>query len=324
MIEVDQDEQIRVTGSGRNARRGVSRPEYRYRAYGLALHSDLAVPELEPDDAEAADVTVRLGSIDRPMPEPPAGTRFEFGPDDQYLAWLMVGRFLIRDGREIVVEPLAEAGEALVRMPLLGPVMAVLLHLRGMLVLHASAVAIGGRSAIFLGDKQAGKSTTAAALVGAGHRLIADDVLAIQFPESDGPWIAPGFPHLKLDVDVAKAVIGDGAAALPPAHPSFEKRQHRLTEPFSHARVRPARIYVLSRDAVAASTPLAAADALTALIRFSYITRFGASAFKGEMAGAHLRQCAKLAGSVGVSRLDVPSGVERLGDVVRLVERDVA
>lgn len=324
MTGVDQDERTRLSGSGRNARKAVSRPPYRYRAYGLAFRSDLALPELEPDEAEAPDVTVRLGSIDRPMPAPPAGTRFEFGPQDQYLAWLMVGRFLIRNGGEIIVDPVAEAAEALVRMPLLGPVMAVLLHLRGMLVLHASAVAIGGHSAIFLGDKQAGKSTTAAALVGAGHRLIADDVLAIQFPETDGPSIAPGFPHLKLDTDVAAAVIGDGATALPLAHPSLEKRQHRLTEPFSHARVRPARIYVLSRGSVAASTSLAVGEALTALIRFSYITRFGANAFKGEMSGVHLRQCAALAGSIGVSRLDVPSGIDRLGDVVRLVEGDVA
>lgn len=307
----------------RPERAPASQP-YGYRAYGFAIRSDLAMPELEPDSAEAADVTIRLGSIARPMPEPPAGTRFEFGPDAQYLAWLRVGRFLIRDARDIDVDPALDAGEPLLRLPLLGPVMAVLLHFRGMLVLHASAIAIGGRSAVFLGDKQAGKSTTAAALVAAGHRLIADDVVAIDSSVSDGPWIAPAFPQLKLERDAAASLIGDRAVTLPPVLPGFEKRQHRLTGRFSHDRVAPTRIYVLARGPKTAAIPLAPGEALASLIRFSYITRFGTRALNGAAVGVHFKRCAELVDAVGVSRLEVPTGLDRLGEVVKLVEEDLA
>ena len=295
-----------------------------YRAYRLAMRSDLALPELEPDPAETADVTIRLRAVPRPMPEPPAGTSFEFAADTQYLAWLRVGRFLIREARDIDIDPAPDAGEPLLRLPLLGPVMAVLLHFRGMLVLHASAIAMGGRSAVFLGDKQAGKSTTAAALVAAGHRLVADDVVAVDSAASGGPWIAPAFPQLKLERDAATSLIGDRAIALPPVLPGFEKRQHRLTERFSHSRVAPTRIYVLARGPQAAAIPLLPGDALGALIRFSYITRFGTRALNGAAVAMHFKRCAELVDAVKVCRLEVPTGLDRLGELVKLVEEDLA
>ena len=46
---------------------------------------------------------------------------------------------------------------------LVGPVLGLLLRLRGVVCLHGSAVAIGDRGIIFVGAEGAGKSTTAAA-----------------------------------------------------------------------------------------------------------------------------------------------------------------
>lgn len=297
---------------------------HRYRAFGLAICSDLALPELESDDAEVADVAIRLRTIGRPLPETPRSVLFEFGPDSQYLAWLRVGGFLIRGVGDIDIHPAPGVDEPLLHLPLLGPVMALLLHLRGLLVLHASAVEMANRSAIFLGDKRAGKSTTAVALVAAGHRLLADDVLAIDFSASDSPKIVPAFPQLKLDLKAAETILEDDAVILPPVIPGFEKWQHRLTDHFSHASVPPTHIYVLARGSNAALTPLTAQDALTALIRFSFVTRFPAAALSRAAAGAHFRQCAALADSVRVCRLEVPSGLDRLGELVRLVESDLA
>ena len=115
-----------------------------------------------------ADVVIHLCPVRRRYPQAPATTTFEFEGETQYLAWRNVARFLIKGKRQIDVDPAPGAEEALVRLPLVGPVIALLLHARGLLVLHASAIAIGDQSAIFLGDKQAGKSTIAAALVAAG------------------------------------------------------------------------------------------------------------------------------------------------------------
>src|SRR3989454_2089338 len=52
--------------------------------------------------------------------------------------------FRSREGREIVVEPAPGVDAGTLRLFLLGPVRAVLLHQRGFLVLHASAVVLDG------------------------------------------------------------------------------------------------------------------------------------------------------------------------------------
>jgi hypothetical protein len=51
-----------------------------------------------------------------------------------------------------------------------------------LLCLHAAGVVMGGRVVIFPNIRRAGKSTLAAALAHAGHRVFSDDVLPISFP----------------------------------------------------------------------------------------------------------------------------------------------
>lgn len=296
-------------------------PGYFYRAYGLAIRSELALPELEATLPGPADVVVRFAQTGR---SPPAtGSVFEFGADTQFLAWSGAGAFRIRGTGEIDIERAAGVGDRLLALPLLGPVMAMLLHLRGKLVLHASAVAAGDRGAIFLGDKRAGKSTTAAALVAAGNRLLTDDVLAFETLPTGGLGILPAYPQIKLASDSALAVTIE-AMIEPQLHPAIDKRQHRLTRGFSHDSIGVRRIYVLERGAAAKIIPMPLQAALPALLRFSYVTRFESAALYGASAARHLRLCAELAGSVGVRRLIAPIGLDRLDELVTLVEHDLA
>jgi hypothetical protein len=291
-----------------------------YTAYGLGIASEFALPELEAASGEAGDVIIRRRRIDRPLPVD-APTAFAFDADAAYLGWQSAGAFLIRDAREIDVDPKSGVGEQVLRLPLLGPVLAVLLHLRGLLVLHASAVAIGGRCVVFLGDKHAGKSTTAAALLRAGHRLVADDIVAIDASRTPGPQILPGFPQLKLDA--ASPDLAGAARVMPPPVPGFAKRQHRLTGAFSHAPVAASRFCVLSRGKRAAFTPLEPKDALAALLRFSYVARFGQGLLNGAAAAAHFSQCAQIVNRSEVGRLEVPDDIDALDSVARWIEDDL-
>lgn len=291
-----------------------------YRAFGLSISSELALPELEAARPGPADLTIRFVKTGRPAPA--AGAAFEFGADTQYLAWNGAGAFLIRGTGAIDIKRTTGADDRLLALPLLGPVMAMLLHLRGKLVLHASAVAVGSGGAIFLGDKRAGKSTAAAALVRAGHQLLSDDVVAIDPHPTGEQTILPAYPQIKLARDSADAVNIEAVEAGE-LHPAIDKRQHRLTQGFSRQGIQAARIYVLQRGARASVTALPVQAALVALIRFSYATRFKTAALKGTTAALHLRNCAELAQSVGVRRLVVPAGLDRIGELVRLVELDV-
>ena len=293
-----------------------------YRAYGLTVASDVALPELEPAEPAAADILIAIGTIDMPSSE--AATIFRFEPDRQYLAWHAVGSFLISNASRIDIEPAPGVDDALLAFPLLGPVMALLLHQRGLLVLHASAIAVAGRGAIFMGDKGAGKSTTASALIRAGHHLLTDDVVALHLARPDAPMIVPGFPQIKLAADAAAAISLGQAEVRPQVHPAIEKMQHRLHGAFAGGMVPATRIYVLERGAKAAIMPLPGIAALPAIIKFSYVTRFGRAALSGDFAALHLRQCSAIANHVGVFRLEVPTGLDRIGEAVELIETDLA
>ena len=70
-----------------------------------------------------------------------------------------MGDIWIRFGREIIIDAKEDSEPALLRLCILGPGFAVLLHQRNYLILHASAVSVEGEAVIFLGNSGDGKST---------------------------------------------------------------------------------------------------------------------------------------------------------------------
>jgi hypothetical protein len=109
---------------------------------------------------------------------------------------------------------------------LCGPVLGLLLRIRGALALHASAVQIGRGAIGFVGAHGAGKSTLAAALGAAGAGVMTDDVLHLR---ADGArWMAEPFASmLKLWPDGARLALG-AAAELPPIAAGWDKRALHL------------------------------------------------------------------------------------------------
>lgn len=78
---------------------------------------------------------------------------------------------------------------------------AAICYQRGKTPLHASAIAIGNAAILVMGQSGAGKSSTAAALLARGHRLLADDI-ALAACRGNGAFIAPVFPRLRAFPDV--------------------------------------------------------------------------------------------------------------------------
>ena len=144
-----------------------------------------------------------------------------------------VGAFLVRGGKEIIVDAISGVEESLIRLPLLGMVLAAVLQQRGLLVLHASAVAFNGDAVAFLGGSGWGKSTLAATLYARGHPLVADDLVAVDVGGRENPIVLPGFPQLKLLPEAAAASLGDDAELLPRLASGFDKRSHRAANEFS-------------------------------------------------------------------------------------------
>ncbi len=105
---------------------------------------------------------------------------------------------------------------------LLGPVFALVLRLRGIVCLHASAASVGDVAVAFLGSAHAGKSTLAAAFSLAGYPALSDDTATL-IPRDDHFWVAADSPRLNLWPRSAELLFGD-AAALPRLSDTWDKR----------------------------------------------------------------------------------------------------
>jgi hypothetical protein len=131
-----------------------------------------------------------------------------------------VGRYAIRGGTSITIDPEDETPEKNVRLFLLGSAFGALLHQRGLLPLHANAIEIGGEAVAFMGESGAGKSTLAAWFHDHGYRVIADDVCVVRFNDQGKPVVSPGLRRLRLwqsallatgreTSDYARSYLGD-------------------------------------------------------------------------------------------------------------------
>jgi hypothetical protein len=116
------------------------------------LPADLRVgTRTEPSGEVAPDVEVRWASL----PSREEGQRgYTAGAKGAFLDVPEAGRFLIRAGGEILIDPDPAAGGHDIRVYLLGTCLGVLLHQRGFLVLHASGVAAKGGAVLFAGLSQ--------------------------------------------------------------------------------------------------------------------------------------------------------------------------
>jgi len=179
----------------------AERPRYDYVISGLTVRSEVQIPSAiaAVEHAETPEVTIREGAVPMGLKSPGRSGADWAMEDDAFLLKISrVARFLIRGGVEIVFEP--EPGHDLgdVTLYLLGTCFAVLLQQRGSIVLHASAVSVGGRAMLFCGQSGAGKSTMAAMLCERGYALLNDDVCSLRPNAAGGYSVMPDGRMLKL------------------------------------------------------------------------------------------------------------------------------
>ncbi len=175
---------------------------FRYVVSGLVVDSDSALPGLVEGPSNAAEPDVRIGRRDVPHTIGAAahsiGPTWELDGSRFLLCIPDVARFLLSNGREIAFELLGDTTDADVAIFLIGTVFGALLHQRRQIVLHASAVRVGDKAALFCGASGAGKSTIAAALGRLGYPLINDDFCAITVDGAGNVLVQSDGRKLKL------------------------------------------------------------------------------------------------------------------------------
>ena len=293
---------------------------YTYFAYGLGIHSALRLPEFQAIAGLEADVVIRYDALADLRPSLVADSQHFFTPEAAYLNWDKVAFFWVLQGKEIVIAPYPGADEAQIRLHL-SSAMAVLLHQRQYLVLHASAVAIDGNVVAFVGEKGEGKSTMAATLYGRGHDLVADDIVAVDM--RDRLLVPPGFPQLKLWSDAVVSTLAQDPETLPRLDARYDKHARAVTERFCQTVLPLKRIYVLSEGAVPAIKPLEPQAALKQMFTHWYLAAVASQLLKGESAALHLRQCATLINQIPVQKLERPRALSLLPQVAELIEADL-
>ena len=291
---------------------------FTYFAYGLIIKSDLPLPELVTGSNESSsNLYIRLGEIiwtpRKDIEKPHEATRGEM-----LFYYKGAGTFRVRGGVEIVVDPEPGAILSVLRVCLLGPVLAAALHQRGLMVLHASAISIGESAVAFLGGKGWGKSTLAAYLQGK-HSLVADDIVAIDLSDGETIRVLPGYPHIKLWPNTIE-YLGLDQQTMPKLQPELDKRGHRLSGEFPVDPIKLGQIYVLDMGDKVEIEGLDLQIAFMELIRHSYLVRYL------DVTGAtntYFNFCSKIVKTIPVFSLTRPASLNLLPEIAELLKINI-
>jgi hypothetical protein len=205
------------------------------------------------------------------------------------------------------------------------------LETEGVPVLHASAVAVGGRAVGFVGPSGVGKSVLCAELLRLGCGFVADDGLALRRGPGPGAWrAAPGPPLLRLWPSGLEGRLGVPASGLPRVHETLDKRRLELLGGAAEAAAPPpdglplAAVYSLRREpggeARVEISPCRPRDALVQLLEHGVAA---APAAALGLSGRRLDLLAHLAETVPVRQLRFPSGADSAVRVLDAITTDL-
>lgn len=230
-----------------------------YRIFGLALESNIELPELPRVEGRRGDYRFSLQAPADTKPLEQARSHQWRDPDgnvaivsaatdDGYLLRFpdIADFFINRIGTSIRCRPTPSTSVRTVRHLLLDQVMPRAVAHQGNLVLHASAALIPTGCACFVGPSGAGKSTLASSFQTAGYRLLADDAVWLR-PENGDIFCVPSYEGARLWPGSLERLQLSGMS-------------HRLVSGYSDKK----RLIPRSESAPINPTPLAALFVLTA------------------------------------------------------------
>lgn len=191
----------------------------RRHAYGLVLETDIPFgAQLHEQQDRPVDWTIRWGDSTFCIPRDPLFAAEGFN----WPAWVADGVWYLMSRQtdeaisidpldRVVVMDLADRDNDRGALILRGVVASLLLELVGTPVLHANALVVAGNGVAVTGPQGAGKTTSSAALVAGGARLVSDDVVAVEY-DSSSVTMRSGPTDLRLRPH------GTGVLGLFPSH----------------------------------------------------------------------------------------------------------
>ena len=207
---------------------------------------------------------------------------------------------------------------------LLDQALPMVLSLRGIATLHASAVATSRGVCAFMGPSGAGKSTLAASFAMAGYPVLGDDCLAIK--EDRGFLAIPAYPGLRLWTDSAESLCAEWKDAPAVAHYTRKRRvlSAPVVENFPARPRRLAVIYCVAREpegvlAAPQIRPMRPNEVFLQLLSASFMLDIT----DRQVLTRNLRFIERLLASVPVRRLMIPAGFSSLPGARDAVLKDM-
>jgi len=193
-----------------------------------------------------------------------------------------------------------------------------LLAQQGELMVHASALAIEGRHALFAGPSGWGKSTLAGLMHRQGHLVLSDDCMQL-VAGGERLHALPTYSSLRLYDDSLQALFPGVQGTGPVASYSDKRRMPMGLPPDAEATFPVDALYVLGdpdeADGTIRMTPLRSAEACQALLRHSFRLDLGdrtANARQFALCGAAAR-------TLPAFRLQYPRDFARSDELVQRI-----
>jgi hypothetical protein len=293
----------------------------RYRAYGLEIASQRALPLRASSSRQEPDLRILYSAPTAPLvpsgPDRRALVRGEAGwslrYDNEKGGWLAFDYAARERTLRVSGSVPWEEWEG----PLSGVVCGVLLRLGGATLLHAACLDVGGGAIAILGASGDGKSTLAGALVSGGAVLLSEDLLAVGVGPA-GYLAEPGAPSLHLLPDAHRSLGLPYDAALIRGDGKI-----RLTLPSAGTEAVPlSAIFILRRGGDCAQPSLerlSGAAAVAGLAEHLY-----GSSWIRPPDTADLLFCARLKREVPVFAVSRPWSLDELAETADLLTRCAA
>jgi hypothetical protein len=210
---------------------------------------------------------------------------------------------------------------------LVGPILGLLLRLRGSVCLHASAVSIKDRAVVFVGSEGAGKSTTAAAFAQQGFPVLSDDIVVLVEREQQF-HVVPAYRRINLWPDSVNLLYGS-PEALPRITPGWEKRCLKLSEDgearFEERALPIGAIYILggsttkSPDRVEANVEaISQKTAMMTLVANTYATNFLSAKQRAE----EFEVLSRLVAAIPVRKINAENAALPVDELCAEIQRD--
>lgn len=288
-----------------------------YNIYGINICSELGISDEIGNThlkvGNSPDVIIRFGKVNFPQ-DKLIKKNFIVTEDSIYIFEKNIGKVKIYDGKEIIIEPSKNVNNTIFLPHNLGMPLALLLHQRGLLVLHGSAI-VSNKSIIgILGQSGEGKSTTTYGLYKSGFDFFSDEFIVIDLTNPEEPIASPGFPMLKLSKDLINHFENDSNTILTPI-PDSDKYIYKIDLRYNKNSLPLKQIYILKNGKKTNISELSLQDALMSLIENNYCI-----AFKDSYDAKIFPMCVNLLKNIKINNLEIVHSYDKLPEISKIIE----